>query len=129
MHPENLAILKGLVCVAWADGAVATAEAELIEGLLQAFSATPSEAVELREFAARERTLEDIPIHDLDYNDRRVLLSQAVMLSFADGQQHERERKLIQELCRVLRVPAIEAEGIVHAAEEQARSLLPLLAR
>lgn len=129
MHPENLAILKGLVCMAWADGSVASAEAELIEGLLQAFSATPSEAVEIREFAARERKVEDIPINDLDYNDRRVLLSQAVLLSFADGQQHDGERKAIEDLCRVLRIPAMEAEGIVHAAEEQARSLLPLLAR
>jgi tellurite resistance protein len=127
MHPENLAILKGLVCVAWADGHVAAAEAELIEGLLLAFVATPSEAVEIREFAARERSLDDIPIHELGYNDRRVLLSQAVVLSFADGQQHESERKMIQDLCRVLRVPSIEADGIVRAAEEQARSLLPLL--
>jgi tellurite resistance protein len=127
MHPENLAILKGLVCVAWADGHVAAAEAELIEGLLQAFAATPSEAVEIREFAAHERSLDDIPIHDLGYNDRRVLLSQSVVLSFADGQQHERERKMIQDLCRVLRIPTIEADGIVRAAEDQARSLLPLL--
>lgn len=127
MHSENLAILKGLVCVAWADGHVAAAEAELIEGLLQAFAATPSEAVEIREFAARERSLDDIPIHELGYNDRRVLLSQAVVLSFADGQQHERERKMIQDLLRVLRIPSIEGDGIVRAAEEQARKLLPLL--
>lgn len=127
MHSENLAILKGLVCVAWADGKVAAAEQQLIEALLQAFSATPSEALEIREFASSARKLADVPIHDLGYNDRRFLLSQAVLLSFADGEQHAREQELIGELCRVLRIPDIEADGIVRAAEEQARALLPLL--
>ncbi len=129
MHPENLAIVKGLVCVAWADGKVAAAEQQLIEALLQAFGATPSEAHEIREFGAHERTLADVPIHELGYNDRRLLLTQAVMLSFADGEQHERERKMIAELCGVLRIPPIEAEGIVSAAEQEARSLLPLLSK
>jgi tellurite resistance protein len=129
MHLENLAILKGLVCVAWADGHVATAEQQLIEALLQAFSATASEAHEIREFAASPRTIADIPIHDLGYGDRRLLLNQAVLLSFVDGEQHEGERKIIAELCGVLRIPPIEADGLVRAAEQEARSLLPLLGR
>lgn len=129
MHPENLAIVKGLVCVAWADGKVAGAEQQLIEALLQAFGATPSEAHEVREFAARERSLADVPIHELGYNDRRLLLSQAVMLSFADGEQHERERKMISDLCGVLRIPPIEAEGLLRAAEQEARALVPLLSK
>jgi len=32
MHEQNLAIVKGLVSVAWADGKVAAEESELIRG-------------------------------------------------------------------------------------------------
>jgi tellurite resistance protein len=127
MHLQNLAILKGLVCVAWADGKVQESERALLDALLQSFAATPSEVHEVKQFAESKRTLADVPIHDLSYDDRRVLLTQAVLLSFVDGEQHEQERKLIDELCRVLRIPTIEADGIVGAAEQQARSLVPLL--
>ena len=127
MDQQSLAILKGLVCVAWADGHFAAAERELIEALIQTFGATPSEALEVRSFAETKRTLNDVPIHELSYNDRRVLLTQAVILSHVDGDQSEHERKMIDELCRVLRIPAIEANGIVDAAEEQARALAPRL--
>lgn len=127
MDQQSLAILKGLVCVAWADGQFAAAERELIEALIQTFGASPSEALEVRNFSDTKRTLSDVPIHELSYNDRRVLLTQAVILSYVDGDQSEHERKMIEELCRVLRIPAIEATGIVGAAEEQARALIPLL--
>lgn len=129
MHQQNLAILKGLVCVAWADGTVAEAEKALLEALLESFGATPSEVLELKQFAEAKRTLADVPIHELSHDDRRVLLTQAVLLSFVDGEQHEKERALIDELCRVLRIPSIEADGIVSVAEERARTLLPLLER
>ena len=129
MDQQSLAILKGLVCVAWADGQFAAAERELIEALIQTFGATPSEALEVRSFAETKRTLQDVPIHELSYNDRRVLLTQAVILSFVDGDQSEHERKMIDELCRVLRIPAIEAAGIKQAAEDQARALAPLLTK
>ena len=69
----------------------------------------------------------DVPVHDLSYDDRRVLLQHAVLLTFVDGEQHEQEKKLIDELCELLRVPAIEAKGIIGVAEERARSLLPSL--
>ncbi len=129
MHQQNLAILKGLVCVAWADGQVAAAENELIDALLTVFSATPSEALEVRQFADRPRTLGDVPIHELSFNDRRVLLTQAVLLSHVDGHQDDRERRFIDELCGVLRIPTIEASGIVESAERDASALLPLLQR
>jgi tellurite resistance protein len=127
MHAQDLAILKGLVAVAWADGRVAGEEAEVIEALLQAFGAAPSEAYEVRTFAKEPRTLADIPIHDLSADDRRTLLQHAVLLTFVDGAQHEKERKLIDELCEVLRIPTVESRGIVSAAEERAKGMLGLL--
>ena len=127
MHIQNLAILKGLVSVAWADGRMAGEEKEVLEALLQAFEATPSEAHELRMFAREPKQLTDVPLHDLSADARRLLLQHAVLLSFVDGEQAQTEKQLIDELCEVLRIPSIESRGLVAAAEERAKSLLKLL--
>ena len=127
MHIQNLAILKGLVSVAWADGRMAGEEKEVLEALLQAFEATPSEAHELRMFAREPKKLSDVPLHDLSADARRLLLQHAVLLSFVDGEQDQKEKQMIEELCEVLRIPNIESRGLVAAAEERAKSLLRLL--
>lgn len=122
-----MAILKGLVSVAWADGRVAQEELEVIEALLEAFHALPSEAYEIRKYAQSMRTLEDIPLTDLSYDDRRVLLQHAVLLTYIDGEQHQKEKQLLDLLCERLRIPALEARGIIDAAEERAAEMLKLL--
>ena len=127
MHIQNLAILKGLVSVAWADGRMAGEEKEVLEALLQAFEATPSEAHELRMYAREPKRLTDVPLHDLSADARRLLLQHAVLLSFVDGEQDQKEKQMIDELCEVLRIPNIESRGLVAAAEERAKSLLRLL--
>jgi len=127
MHIQNLAILKGLVTVAWADGRMAGEEKEVLEALLQAFEATPSEAHEVRLFAREPKKLSDVPLHDLSADARRLLLQHAVLISFVDGEQDQKEKQIIDELCEVLRIPSIESRGLVAAAEERAKSLLKLL--
>ncbi len=127
MHDQNMAILKGLVSVAWADGKVAQEELEVIEALLDAFEASPSEAAEVRSYAKEHKSLDDIPITDLSFDDRRVLLQHAVLLTFIDGEQHETEKKLLEELCERLRIPSLEAKGIIDAAGDRAKSFLNLL--
>ena len=127
MHIQNLAILKGLVSVAWADGRMVGEEKEVLEALLQAFEASPSEAHELRMFAREPKELSDVPLHDLSADARRLLLQHAVLLSFVDGEQDQKEKQIIDQLCEVLRIPSIESRGLVAAAEERAKSLLKLL--
>ena len=127
MHIQNLAILKGLVSVAWADGRLAGEEKEVLEALLQAFEASPSEAHEIRLFAREPKKLQDVPLHDLSADARRLLLQHAVLLSYVDGEQDVKEKKLIDELCEVLRIPGIESKGLVAAAEDRAKALLKLL--
>ena len=127
MHIQNLAILKGLVSVAWADGRMAGEEKEVLEALLQAFDATPSEAHELRMYAREPKRLTDVPLHDLSADARRLLLQHAVLLSFVDGEQDQKEKQMIEDLCEVLRIPNSESRGLVAAAEERAKSLLKLL--
>lgn len=127
MHEQNLAIIKALVCVAWADGRIAGEETEIIESLLDAYGATPTERREIQLFAKKPKVLADIPIHELSGDDRRVLLQHAVLVTFVDGEQHAKEKKLLDELCEVLRIPSLEAQAILGAAEERARSMVKTL--
>ena len=122
-----MAILKGLVSVAWADGRVAEEELEVIEALLQAFEASPSEAAEVRAYAKAERSLDDVPITDLSYDDRRVLLQHAVLLTFIDGDQASSEKQLLQQLSERLGIVEQESSSLIQAAEGRAKDLLDLL--
>ena len=124
MHEQDLAIIKGLVSVAWADGRVTGTENELIFALLDAFKATPSERREVEVYARERRTIDDVPITDLSYDDRRVLLQHAVLISYADGEHSDDEKRLLDTLCQKLRIPDVEAKGIIEAAERRARELL-----
>jgi uncharacterized tellurite resistance protein B-like protein len=123
MHPQDLAIVKGLVSVAWADGRVTSEEHDVISALLDAYNASPSERLEIQTFASEPRAVSDVPIHDLSYDDRRVLLQHAGLISFIDGEHHEREQKVLSELVSQLRIPAGEAKMLLEEAEKRATEL------
>lgn len=127
MHEQNMAIVKGLVSVAWADGHFADEEREVVEALIAAFDATEEEAAEIRAYSAEKKTLDDIPLTDLSADDRRVLLQHAVLLAHIDGDQAQSERQHIQELCRRLRIPDDEAKEIIGNAEVRAKRFLNML--
>lgn len=123
MHDQNKAIIKSLVAVAWADGVYADEEKQVLEGLLEAFEATEEEAEELRKYAETRKTVEDVPITDLSYDDRRVLLLHAVLLSYADGEPSEAEMKCIDEMVKKLRISEPEATTLREIATERAKRL------
>jgi len=123
MHEQDLAIVKGLVSVAWADGRITGEENEVIDALLDAFRATPSETLEIRKYAQKVRTIDDVPINELSHDDRRVLLQHAVLITHADGEHHEKEQQILEALCKRLRIPDVEARGIIEAAERRARDM------
>ena len=124
MHEQNMAILKSLVSVAWADGEFADTEREMVEALVSAFDASDDEAKAIREYAATKRGLDDVPVTELSADDRRVLLQHAVLLSYVDGAQHPTERAFIDELAKKLRIPGDEAASLLTAGEERARRFL-----
>jgi tellurite resistance protein len=127
MREEDMAVLKSLVSVAWADGNFAEAEKEMVSALVSAFEATEEEAKEIHEYAAQKRTLDDIPVYDLRYDDRRVLLQHAVLLTYVDGSQDETEKAFIGDMCKTLEIPAEEAQQLIGVAEERAKRFLNLL--
>lgn len=127
MHEQELAIVRALVPVAWADGAFAQKEQQMLDALLEAYGASEEQKKAVREYAKDKRTLEDIELQELSAADRRVLLQHAVLLTFADGEQHAAESKLLGELAAKLRIPEAEAKAVMAEAEARAKKHLNLL--
>ena len=127
MEAHTEAMVKSLVAVAWADGHMGEEEHQVLDALISAFDLAPADAKEIRAYARTKRTLADVPLTDLSADDRRVLLHHAVILSYVDGQQCEKERALLQDLISVLHLPEAEATDILEAAERRAQRLIQLL--
>jgi tellurite resistance protein len=127
MHAQNMAIVKSLISVAWADGTFAEAEREMVEALISAFDSTEDQAKEVRDYATTKKSLDDIPLADLSDDDCRILLQHAVLLSYVDGVQHTDEKKLIEDLAKKLGIPDDEGKALIGLAEGRAKRFLNLL--
>jgi uncharacterized tellurite resistance protein B-like protein len=127
MHEQDLAIVKALVCVAWADGVFADPERQMLEALMDAYGAAPQERETLRAYARERRTLDDVDPQELSADDRRILLQHAVLLTFADGEQAKEEVDLLARLSAKLRIPEQEAQALIDAGAQRAKNSLHLL--
>ena len=127
MHEQDLAIVRALVPVAWADGVFEQREREMIEALLDAYSASDNEKKQVQDYAAQKRGLEDINLQELSADDRRVLLQHAVLLTFADGDQSTEEVDFLKKLSKALRIPDDEAQKLMDAGAERAKKFLHVL--
>ncbi len=127
MEDAQEAMLKSLVAVAWADGRLENEETEVIEALISAFGVEGESAESIRAFAKTPKSIDDVPITELSASDRRVLLQHAVIVTYIDGTQSEKEREVLDALIAKLRVPAEEAKQILDDAETRAKRLLSLL--
>lgn len=127
MDDGNMAIVKSLVSVAWADGVYAAEEREMVEALIAAFEASEDEAEQIRAYSAEKKTIDDVPLTDLSADSRRVLLQHAVLLTYVDGHQDETEKAFIGTLCTKLRIPDEEAKSLIEGAEGRAKRFLNLL--
>jgi uncharacterized tellurite resistance protein B-like protein len=124
MTPGEKNIVKCLVAVAWADGAVAEPETGVIEGLLCGFDASDEEEREILEYAKQKRTLlEDAPLSALSRQDRELLLANAALLTHSDGEQSESEQVLLHKLVTLLGLDEDEAGQILESVQEGAQSL------
>jgi uncharacterized membrane protein YebE (DUF533 family) len=127
MHDQDMAIVKALVPVAWADGVFAQPEKEMIDAVLDAYRASDKEKEIVHEYAETRRTLEDIDTQELSADDRRVLFQHAVLLSFADGDQSPDEVTFLEALAKRLRLPDDDMKTLMVAGAERAKKYLKLL--
>jgi uncharacterized membrane protein YebE (DUF533 family) len=127
MHDQDMAIVKALVPVAWADGVYAQPEKEMIDAVLDAYRASDKEKEMVHEFAETRRTLDDIDMQELSADDRRVLFQHAVLLSFADGDQSADEVTFLEALAKKLRLSDDDRKALMLAGSERAKKYLKLL--
>lgn len=127
MQDYQEAMVKSLVAVAWADGRVDAEEHEVIEALIGAFELEGADAAHIREYAQSPRTIDDIPLTELSLHDRRMLVQHAVILTYMDGHQSEKEKEVLAALVAKLHLPEEETGPLLAAAEERAKRLASLL--
>jgi uncharacterized membrane protein YebE (DUF533 family) len=120
-------LLKLLVALAWADGRVDSEEMEVIEAVLDTFRADAETAKEIREFAKTPRTLDDVKVDGVTADDAGLVLYQAVLLTFIDGEQSEKEIRLLEKFMEKVGLTRESAAPILERATARAKSLLSVL--
>jgi tellurite resistance protein len=122
--PNDIAVLKCLVAVAWADGQIDRPEAGMIDGLLWAYGASDDEEAELREYAETKRTLKDCALpDDLKADEKELALANAALLTHADGDQSAPEKRALAELAKKLGFSMDAAKPIIASARTRAQKL------
>lgn len=120
-------VLKLLVALAWADGRVDEEEIEVVNALLDAYGANDEEAEEIRTWAKTRRTLDDVDVSDLTVSDTELALQHAVLLTYIDGEQSDKEVELLDSFCAKLGFTKEAAAPILESADAWAKGLLPEL--
>jgi tellurite resistance protein len=127
LSDDKKTCLKLLVAMAWADGRVEAEEMEVVEAMIDGFGAEPGEAEELRKWAATPRSFEDVDTGGLTRSDAELVLQQAVLLTFIDGEQSPEELELLDALRVRVGLDKDAAAPILERATAFAHELLPVL--
>jgi len=123
MQDYQAAMLQSLIAVAWADAQLHDKEVEIIDALIGAFGLDDEDARAVRDYGRTPRSLSDLPLSELSRDDRYLLLSHAVLLSYADGEPSPAELRLIDDLSQRLNVPPDTATPLLAAAHARAQRL------
>ncbi len=124
---KDKTIIKLLAAMAWADGRVDSEELRVVEAMIESFGVDDEVKDELITWAKTPRTLDDVDASTLSQDDAELVLHQAVLLSFVDGEQSDTEIALLNDLTAKLRMSDESAESVMKGAVAHAHSLLPLL--
>src|SRR5207249_9181915 len=98
-----------------------------LDALRESFGATEGEVKALHDYAAKPKTLDDVPLTELSHGDRRAALQHAVVLSWVDGTQSKEEVDILEKLRAKMNIPPEEAGPLIDAANKRAQELLHLL--
>jgi uncharacterized membrane protein YebE (DUF533 family) len=120
-------LLKLLIALAWADGRVDEEEMEIVEAMLDSFNASVEDGNDLREWAKTPRSLDDIDVAGLTAEDADLVLYQAVLLTYIDDEQSEKETALLNNFVAKLGMPSERAKDVLERATSRAKELLPVL--
>jgi tellurite resistance protein len=116
MANRNVAILKAVICVAWADGLLKDPERRAIEGVLRAVELSPAEVAELRAYAEKPHALAELDLRDFTNEDKRLAILHSVALAHADNDYSPPERQAIMSLCERFGLSPAEAHALMGRA-------------
>jgi tellurite resistance protein len=122
MSERNGAVIKAAICVAWADGVLKDAERRALEGILAAADLSATEKAELRAYAERPRTIHDLSGLDVagfSPAERRMAVTHAVAMAFADRDYEHMERQSVIALAQRLGMSSTEAHQIIAATTQR----------
>jgi uncharacterized membrane protein YebE (DUF533 family) len=120
-------LLKMLVALAWADGRVAEEEMEIVYAVVDSFGVDAATKAEIVSWAKTPRSLDDVDTEGLTEEDAELVLFQAVVLTFIDGEQSDKEVALLNAFVEKLGMSKARAEAVLASASARARALLPEL--
>ena len=120
-------LLKLLVTLAWADGRVEEAEMEVVEAMLDAFGADQAGGDEIRAWAKVPRSLDDLDTSGLTQDDLELVLYQAVLLTFIDGEQTAEEVALLDDFISRLGLDKQRADAVLGRATARAKDMVSVL--
>jgi uncharacterized membrane protein YebE (DUF533 family) len=124
---KDKTLIRLLVAMAWADGRVDAEETRVVEAMIESFGVDKETAEELLAWAKSPRGLNDVDTSNLSSDDAELALHQSVILSFIDGEQSEKEVKLLSDLSLKLGLSKDITDQVIERATVHAKSLLPVL--
>lgn len=120
MQEKDIAVIKGLIQVMWADGELAEAEREMLGSILVNMGCSPEELQEiagmLKEPPSVDTLLKDLP----DKESRRDVIKIVYAMALADDDYAESEDAFIKKLAAKLKITPKELEEL---KEEMRRHL------
>ena len=82
---------------------------------------------EIRAWAKEPRSLDDVDTSGLTEGDLELVLYQAVLLTFIDGEQSDSEVELLHEFIAKLGLSQENADAVLARATARAKQLVPEL--
>ena len=120
-------LVKLLIALAWADGRVDKEEMEVVEAVLDSFDADDDGADKIRKWASEPRTFNELDVSDLTEDDASLVLFQAVLLTYIDGEQSEKEIELLNKFVAKIGLTPERASSVIESATARAKDLLDVL--
>ena len=119
-------IVRALACVMWSDGNASPQERRIIDQVVDEFSPSTDERIELNAWLESDcSTLDDVQLENLALDEKQVLLTHAVVLTMADDVQLPSEKEILSKIMSRIALPDEIVQTIMEDAREDGAVSLP----
>ncbi len=119
-------VVRALACLMWADGNAAPQERIIIEEVIDALGPNEDERKEMMAWLDRDCVkLSDVELERLDDAEKELLLSDAILLTYADDVALPTEKAMLEKLRERLGVSVEKLQQIAVEVREEGVLSLP----